>query len=101
VRPEEPHVFGLGEQPAGDELADEALIDRRLEFEIEVVKHLHRWKMRDLQRHRDARPLLRLDLLPEDRVEEIEVGRLDARASLSTASSRSATYRSAVASAAR
>ena len=37
-RSEEQHVFGLGEESAGGELANEAPIGRRLEFEIEVVQ---------------------------------------------------------------
>ena len=61
------------------QLAHEPLIDRGLEFEIEVVERLHRRKMRDLQAHRDAGPLLRLDLLAQDAVEEIEIGRLGPR----------------------
>ena len=35
--------------------------------------------MGDLQPHRDAGPLFRLDLLPQDAVEEIEIGRLGPR----------------------
>ena len=64
---------------AGRQLAHEPLIDRRLEFEIEVVERLHRREMRDLQAHRDAGPLLRVDLLAQDAVEEIEIGRLGPR----------------------
>ena len=64
---------------AGRELADEPLIDRRLELEIEVVERLHRREVRDLEAHRDARPLLGIDLLPQDAVEEIEIGRLGPR----------------------
>ena len=67
------------EKARGRQLAHESLIDRRLEFEIEVVERLHRRKVRDLQAHRDARPLLGVDLLSQDAVEEIEIGRLGAR----------------------
>ena len=35
--------------------------------------------MRDLEAHGDAGPLLRLDLLAQDAVEEIEIGRLGPR----------------------
>src|SRR5262245_40587656 len=40
-RAEEQHVVGLSEKAAGGQLTDEALIDRGLEFEIEVVQHFH------------------------------------------------------------
>jgi hypothetical protein len=77
-RTKDQDVFGLGQKPAGGELADEALIDGRLEFEIEVVERLHRREVRDLQAHRDARPLLGVDLLAQHAIEEIEIGRLGA-----------------------
>ena len=34
--------------------------------------------MRDLETHRDPRPLLRIDLLPEHAIEKIEIRRLGA-----------------------
>jgi hypothetical protein len=69
----------LGEKAAGGQLAHQALIDRGLEFEIEIVERLHRGEVRDLERHGDTGALLRLDLLPEHGIEEIEVGGLGAR----------------------
>ena len=71
--------FRLREKAPGRELAYEALIDRRLEFEIELVEHLDRREVRDLERHRHAGALLGLDLLPQHTVEEIQVRRLGAR----------------------
>src|SRR5712691_4845250 len=47
--PEEEHVFGLGDEAAGGELADEALVDRRLRLEVELVERLHGREMRDGQ----------------------------------------------------
>ena len=64
------------EKAAGRQLADEPLIDRRLEFEIEVVERLHRREVRDLQPHRDARALFGLDLLAEHAIEKVEIRRL-------------------------
>ena len=49
-RAEDQDVLRLGEKAAGREFADEALIDRRLEFELEVVEGLHGREVRDLQR---------------------------------------------------
>jgi hypothetical protein len=74
-RAKDQDVFGLTEKAAGGELADEALIDRRLEFEIEIVERFHGREVRDLESHRDARALLGLDLLPQDGVEEVEIRR--------------------------
>ena len=73
------HVFCLADEVTAGELAHEALIDRRLEFEIEIVERFDRGKMGDLEPHRDAGPLLGVDLLPQHRVEEVEIRRLGAR----------------------
>ncbi len=62
-RTKDQHVFGLGEKARRRQLAHEPLIDRRLELEVEVIERLHRRKMRDLESHGDAGPLLGLDLL--------------------------------------
>src|SRR5579864_595665 len=62
-RAEDEHVFGLREKARRRELAHEALIDRGLEFELEVIEGLHRRKVRDLEAHGDASPLLRIDFL--------------------------------------
>jgi hypothetical protein len=77
-RAEDQDVFGLREEMAGGELADQTLIDRRLEFELERVEGLYGWEMRDLQAHRDAGALLRVDFLAQHAVEEIEIGRFGA-----------------------
>lgn len=65
----------LGSHARGDS-GDETLIDRRLECELEVLERLDAGQVRDLHAHGDALPLFRLDLLPEDLVEEIQTGRL-------------------------
>ena len=77
-RAEDEDVFGLAEEARRRQLAHEALIDGGLECEVEIVERLHRRKVRDLQAHGDPRPLLRVDLLSQDAVEEIEIGRLGA-----------------------
>jgi hypothetical protein len=51
-------------------------VDARLELEVEVVERLHAREVGDLDAHGDALALLRADLLLEQRVEEVEVGRL-------------------------
>ena len=78
-RAKEEDVFGLAEKPRGRQLADEPLIDGRLEFEFEIVERLDRREVRDLQRHRDAGALFGVDFLPQDAVEKVEIGRLAAR----------------------
>src|SRR4030095_13641488 len=72
-------VFRLREEAPGGELAHEALIHGRLEFEIEVVERFHRGEVRDFQAHRDARALFGVDLLPQHAIEEVEIGRLRTR----------------------
>jgi hypothetical protein len=78
-RAEHEHVLGVRDVPADGELADELLVDAGLELKAEVIEGLHRGEVRDLDAHRDALPLLRPDLLAQDRVEEVEVCRLAAR----------------------
>ena len=72
-------VFRLREEPPRRELADTALVDRWLEFELELVECFHRREVRDLQPHRDPSALLGIHLLPKHGVEEVEVGRLRPR----------------------
>jgi hypothetical protein len=48
-RAEEEDVFGLREEAAGGELANQALIDRRLEFELEVGSVVQRTQRRSSQ----------------------------------------------------
>jgi hypothetical protein len=62
-RAQDQDIFRLGEKAAGGELADQPLIDRGLEFETEILQRLHGWEVRDLESHRDAGALLRVDLL--------------------------------------
>jgi hypothetical protein len=64
--------FPLREKPARRELAHEPLIDRRLEFELELVEGLEDRKVRDLETHRHARALFRLDILAQHLIEEVE-----------------------------
>jgi hypothetical protein len=75
-RAKDQDVFGWGEKASRRQLADEPLIDRGLEFELEVIERFHSRKMGNLQSHRHAGPLLRVDFLAQDTVEEIEIGRL-------------------------
>src|SRR3954469_3833669 len=77
-RSEEEHVFGLGNEAAGGELADEALVDRWLRLEIELFERLHRREVGDGHAHRDALALLGLHLAAQQAVEEVEIGRLAA-----------------------
>ena len=58
-------VFSLADVAPGGELADELLVDRRLEAEVEVVERLHRREVGDLDAHGDALALLGADLLLE------------------------------------
>ena len=51
-------------------------VDRRLELEVELLERLHRREVRDLDAHRDALLLLGVELLAEQLVEEVEIGRL-------------------------
>ena len=78
-RAKDKNVFCLREKSCGRELADESLIDGRLEFEIEVVERFDRRKVGDFQPHRDAGPLLRVHFLTQYAVEKVEIRRLAAR----------------------
>src|SRR2546425_542165 len=71
-------LVGGGDEAAGGELADEALVDRWLRLEVELVERLHGGEMRDGHAHRDALALLGVDLAAQERVEEVEIGRLAA-----------------------
>jgi hypothetical protein len=68
----------LGKEAPGGQLPDQALIDRGLEFEIEIVERLDRRKVRDLEAHGDPRPLLGVDLLAQHAVKKVEIGGLGA-----------------------
>jgi hypothetical protein len=46
--PKSSTLSGLGEKATGGQLTHQPLIDRRLEFEIEVLERLHRREVRDL-----------------------------------------------------
>ena len=78
-RTKDEDILGVRHKVPSGELADQALVDRGLEFEVELVERLDGRKVRDLQSHRGARPLLGLDLLPEYGVEEVEIRRRLAR----------------------
>ena len=78
-RAEDQDVFRLRQKPRGGQLAHEALVDGRLEFEIEVLERFDRRKVGDFQPHRDARPLLGVDFLTQHAVEKVEIRRLAAR----------------------
>ncbi len=54
-------------------------VDGRLELEVELLERLHRREVGDLDAHGDALALLGVDLLAQQLVEEVEVGRLGAR----------------------
>src|SRR5947207_5917776 len=77
-RAKDQNVFGLDEKSAGGKLPHETLVDRWLEFEIEVLERLHRREVRDLEPHGDASPLLGIDFLSQHAVEEIEIRRFGA-----------------------
>jgi hypothetical protein len=78
-RAKEEDIFGLAEKPRGGQLADQPLIDGRLEFEFEIVERLDRREVCDLQRHGDAGALFGVDFLPQDAVEKVEIGRFAPR----------------------
>src|SRR5215207_6941343 len=75
-RAENQHIFGLREKAAGGELTNEPLIDRWLEFKVKVVERLHRREVGDLEAHRGARALFRVNILAEHAVEKVEIRRL-------------------------
>src|SRR5215204_4688252 len=75
-RPEDQHILGAADKAAGRQLTDQALIDRGLELELELLERLHRREVRDLHAHGDALALFGLDLLSQHLVEEIKIGRL-------------------------
>ncbi len=75
-RTEQQDILGAGDEVARRKLAHQPLIHRRLELEVELFEQLHRREMRDLDAHRDALLLLGVELVAEDLVEEVEVGRL-------------------------
>lgn len=58
-RAEDEDVFGAGDAAAGGELADELVVDRGLEAEVEVVESLHTREVRDLDVRGDALSLTR------------------------------------------
>lgn len=70
--------FRPARETGPSQLAHEALIDRWLKLEIQIVERFYRREVRDLQRHGDAGPLLRVDLLAQHAVERIETRRLGA-----------------------
>src|SRR4029453_12840022 len=69
-RPEDQDILRLRQKAAGPQLANQALVDRRLKLEIEVVEGLDRREVRDLQTHGDAGALLRVDLLAQEPSQE-------------------------------
>jgi hypothetical protein len=78
-RTEEQHVLGACDEAPGGELAHELLVDGGLELEVELLEGLDGGEVGDLDAHGDALLLLRVGLLGEELVEEVEVGRLGAR----------------------
>jgi hypothetical protein len=75
-RAEDEHVFRLASVAAGGQLPNQLCIDGGLELEVELFDRLHRREVRDLDAHGDALTLLGSDLLLEQTVEEVEIGRL-------------------------
>jgi hypothetical protein len=74
-RSEDQDVLGGGDEAPGGELTYELLVHGWLELEVESLECLDRRKVRDLDAHRNPLALLGVDLLAEQLVEEIEVGR--------------------------
>jgi hypothetical protein len=77
-RAEDEDVLRLGDVAAHRELPDELLVHRGLKLEVEVLEHLHGREVGDLDAHGDPLALLGPDLLAQDDVEEVHVGRLGA-----------------------
>jgi hypothetical protein len=75
-RAEDEDVLGLTHVTAGGQLAHQPGVDRRLEFEVEVVEGFDGREVRDLDAHGDAFALLGANLLLEQMVEKVQVGGL-------------------------
>jgi hypothetical protein len=76
---QEHHVFGIGDIAAGRQLANEPLIDGRLELELELVECLDDGEARNLHAHLDASTLPCGNLVAEQPVEKLEIRRLSSR----------------------